>query len=505
MKPGTFVDMSTSRNSLSIVLITCSIGLLMALQFFWLRKVYRDEEHGFHKETSFIFRNMAFALSDSALQKSIRPMRSDSGPVLKLRTTKVTDTLLFRRSHSELPISLRDSTANIQVYISPGAYENDSLVHVLKPLVSRLRQGRKERFFSIRLNADSIPLRVMNKEYKNTLAKAGIAIPFLLTRLEPPTSAPAEMDSFDRDKVILTPAGAFEITFLGLQWVIFKKIIPQILFALVLTLITISSFVLLYRSLRSQQRLMEIKNDFINNMTHELKTPVATVSVAIEALKNFSAIDNPKLTQEYLDIAKHELDRLSIMTDKILDVSIFESKGIQFEPENINVDHIIQDMLTSMKMAFEKCNAQVTYEKKGENFEILGGAVHLTNVIYNLMDNALKYRTENPIINIVLKEDIRKLVLSVQDNGIGIASEYQRKIFEKFFRIPSGNVHNSKGYGLGLSYVASVVESHYGVIEVDSKTGEGSTFIITIPRPPGKMFKKSLAIKFRRNRPSIKS
>ncbi|MEO7988004.1 MAG: HAMP domain-containing sensor histidine kinase [Chryseolinea sp.] len=495
MKPGTFVDMSTNRNSLSIALITSSIGLLMALQFFWLRKVYRDEEHGFQKETSFIFRNTVFALSDSALQKSIRPMRLDSSKVRVLRTTKITDTIMFRRSNSEPPITFLDSTANIQVYISPGAHENDSLVHMLKPLVSRLRQDKQERFFSIRLNSDSIPLKIVDKVYKRSLAKAGINFPFLLTRLEPPKQGALEMDSFGRDKIILTPVGAFEITFLDLQWIIFKKIIPQILFAFILTLITISSFILLYRSLRSQQRLMEIKNDFINNMTHELKTPVATVSVALEALKNFSAIDNPKLTQEYLDIAKHELDRLSIMADKILDVSIFESMGIQFKPENINLDHIVQDMLASMKMVLEKCNANVTYEKKGDNFEIVGGAVHLTNVIYNLMDNALKYSAEKPIINIILNYETQKLVLSIKDNGMGIAQEYQHRIFEKFFRIPSGNVHNSKGYGLGLSYVASVVKSHYGLIDVDSKPGEGSTFIITIPRPPGKMVKKSFAVK----------
>jgi signal transduction histidine kinase len=396
---------------------------------------------------------------------------------------------------------LQDSTANIQVYISRGAHENDSLVRVLKPLVSRLREDRHERFFSIRLNADSVPIKTINKTYKSNLSKADITIPFLLTRMEPPNSPILGIDSIDRDKLTFTPAGAFEITFLELRWIILKKIIPQILFASVLTLITISAFILLYRSLRSQQLLMDIKNDFINNMTHELKTPVATVSVALEALKNFSAIDNPKLTQEYLDIAKHELDRLSIMTDKILDASIFESKGIQFEPENVNIDHIIQDMLTSMKATFEKFNAQVIYEKNGANFEIMGGALHLINVIYNLMDNALKYSTEKPIINIALTDDVQKLILSVRDNGIGIASEYQHKIFEKFFRIPSGNVHNSKGYGLGLSYVASVVKSHFGIIDVDSKTGEGSAFTITIPRTPGKMFKKSFAIKF----PGIRS
>jgi two-component system, OmpR family, phosphate regulon sensor histidine kinase PhoR len=509
--------MNTPRNSLSIVLITCSIGLLMALQFFWLRKVYRDEEHGFRKETSFIFRNTMFALNDSALQKSIQPMQTDSsvsksvGEIRVVRTSKTIDSLTFRKIQSDLPFTVHDSSANIQVYLS-GSHGGDSaILHDLKPLVSRIRRDRQQRYFSIRLKSDSIPIATVNKEYQISLSKAGFENPFLITRLEPPQDDYAvkgdstKRDFHDPDKVILTPLGAFQIGFPGLQWIIVKKIIPQIVFALILTLITISSFILLYRSLRSQQRLMQIKNDFISNMTHELKTPVATVSVALEALKNFSAIDNPKLTQEYLDIAKHELDRLTIMTDKILDISIFESKGVQFEPENTNLDKIIQDMLASMKMVIDKRNAQVRYESEGTSFELMGGAMHLTNLIYNLMDNALKYSNENPMIEITLKDEVQKLVLSVKDNGSGIPQEYQRKVFEKFFRIPSGNIHNAKGYGLGLSYVASVVKSHHGIIDVVSKSNEGSTFIITIPRAPGKMFKKVFTMSSAKNKPSTES
>ncbi len=482
MKPSTFVVMSTSRNSLSIVLIISSIGLLMALQFFWLRKVYRDEEHGFQKETSFIFRNTMFALNDSLLQKSIQPMPSDSSNIRIVRTTKTTDSILFRKSRPGMPITFQDSTANIQVYLSNDYHDGDSLAHALKPLVSRIRRDKQQRFFSIRLKADTIPLSIIHEKYESSLSKSGINIPFLVLRSEPPLQESVENDTFDPDKVIFTPSGAFELAFPSLHTIILKKIIPQILFALVLTLITISSFVLLYRSLRSQQRLMEIKNDFINNMTHELKTPVATVSVAIEALQNFNVLDNPKRASEYLTIAQNELKRLTLMTDKILKTSVFEKNGVDLHLEHVDVHSMVINVIDSMELVAKKQDAIITLEKEGEDFIINGSEEHLSNIFYNLIDNAIKYSPEKPNIKIMLKDLSNQITFSIQDNGIGIPKAYQKKVFEKFFRVPSGDVHNTKGYGLGLSYVGSVVKSHGGDVSIESEEGKGSRFVVTLPK-----------------------
>jgi two-component system, OmpR family, phosphate regulon sensor histidine kinase PhoR len=456
----------------------------MALQFFWLRKVYRDEEHGFRKETGFIFQNTVLELTDSALRKSIRPMRSDSSKVRVIRTRRGIDSVWFQKSESDLPL-LRDSTANIQVFVSRGAHENDSLVRMLKPLMSHIREDRHERFFTIRLDADSVPVKAIHKTYKSNLAKADINIPFLLIRMEPPNSPILGIDSIDQDNLFLTPAGAFEITFIDLKWIIFKKIIPQILFALVLTFITISAFILLYRSLRSQQRLMEIKNDFINNMTHELKTPVATVSVAIEALQNFNVLDNPKLANEYLTIAQSELKRLTLMADKILKTSVFEKNGVDLHLENIDIHTMVTEVINSMELVAKKQDAIITFEKEGVDFTLRGSEEHLSNIFYNLIDNALKYSPEKPDIKIILKELSGQITFSIQDNGIGIPKTYQKKIFEKFFRVPQGDVHTTKGYGLGLSYVASVVKSHGGNVTVESEEGKGSRFVVVLPKRIG--------------------
>jgi signal transduction histidine kinase len=206
------------------------------------------------------------------------------------------------------------------------------------------------------------------------------------------------------------------------------------------------------------------------------------VGVAIEALKDFQGINNPTLTNEYLGIAQNELNRLSLLADKILKTAIFENKGIEFKPEPIEMDKLIEQVLTSMKLVVEKQDAKVSFEKQGRDFSLSGGRVHLTSVVYNLVDNALKYSLINPEIIITLQEAGSKIVLSVKDNGIGIPAEYQKKVYEKFFRVPTGDVHNIKGYGLGLSYVESVVSSHKGTIELESKPALGSCFVITLPK-----------------------
>jgi signal transduction histidine kinase len=265
---------------------------------------------------------------------------------------------------------------------------------------------------------------------------------------------------------------------------LFREVMPQIFFSVFLTVMIGGAFIMMYRNLRSQERLMKSKNEFIGNISHELKTPVATVSVALEALKNFHAIDNPQLTREYLDIATAELDRLSLMTDKILKTAVFEDKGVEYEPEAVDLRRHVEQVLASMKLVFEKNRADIEFNAVGNDFVLYGSATHLTNVIYNLLDNALKYSKTSPSIKILLNAYPSEIKLSVKDNGIGIEPVYQKKVFEKFFRVPTGDVHDIKGYGLGLNYVASVVRRHKGTVVLISEAGAGSEFILSLPRTP---------------------
>ena len=260
-----------------------------------------------------------------------------------------------------------------------------------------------------------------------------------------------------------------------------KKLSLPILFSLLLVGITITSFILLYRNLLRQQRLGELKNDFISNITHELKTPIATVGVAIEALKNFNAIDNPARTKEYLDISQQELQRLNLLVDKVLKLSMFEKKEIDLKYELVDLADLVAEVVSSMRLQIEKYDARVTVRKEGETV-LNADRLHLLSIIFNLLDNALKYSKSKPDIAITMIGSDDQLVLKVADNGIGIPAEYKEKVFEKFFRVPHGDTHNAKGYGLGLSYTAHVIRKHHGTIELNSEPGKGTEFIFTLPR-----------------------
>jgi signal transduction histidine kinase len=244
-----------------------------------------------------------------------------------------------------------------------------------------------------------------------------------------------------------------------------------------------AAFYFSVKSLHEQEKIGQLKNDFISNMTHELKTPISTVGVAIEAMQNFDVLSSPKRTNEYLNIASNELSRLSILVDKVLKMSQFESAGAPLGKVTISdFDEIIKNVSESMQIQFEKYNATLELNIPDGNYQVEGDKVHLANIIYNLMDNALKYSKEDPKIQILLLEKSEDIILKITDNGIGIPKEYQSKIFDQFFRVPTGNVHNIKGYGLGLNYVSKVVKAHGGKINLRSKESKGTEFTIELPK-----------------------
>jgi two-component system phosphate regulon sensor histidine kinase PhoR len=261
-----------------------------------------------------------------------------------------------------------------------------------------------------------------------------------------------------------------------------KKLMLPILFSIFLVGITVISFVLLYRNLVRQRRLAELKNEFISNITHELKTPIATVGVAIEALKNFNAIQDPQRTREYLDISQNELQRLSLLVDKVLKLSMFEKKEMELKKEEFDCKQLTEEVMNSMKLQFEKYQAKVSLHTEGKDFVVEADKLHITSVIYNLLDNALKYSKENPVIDVQLRSHPEFIEFSVKDNGIGIAPAYREKVFDKFFRVPTGDTHNIKGYGLGLSYVAEVIKRHHGFVYAESELGKGSIFTAKFPQ-----------------------
>jgi len=497
--------MKKSKNTVALALIVSSIILLLALQALWLRNSYQQAYFDLRRKTSDLFRSSVFALRDSMLMKSIERIPNDSANQHnRIFFTTRKDTVIARPLNNEKKHEI--SSSQVQIFISSDS-KSDSIQKIIQPLASRMQEGKLPggSSFTLRIGMDSLSVDSLQNHFKKSIAEAGIElsfevnhtsfkpIPGELTRrsfFRPPgeenRNEPYEARIFSNTMVSewvrIDPVHRYSLVLSNFKHIILKQITPQILFSLFLTLLTSAAFIIMYRSIRAQQRLMELKNDFISNITHELKTPITTVGVAIEALKDFQGINNPTLTNEYLGIAQNELNRLSILTDKILKTAIFENKGIEYQPEPIEMDKLVEQVLASMKLVFEKQGVKVVFNKQGDDFSFMGGSVHLTSVVYNLLDNALKYCLINPEIEINLNENASRIILSVKDNGIGIAPEYRKKIFEKFFRVPTGDVHNIKGYGLGLSYVESVVRSHHGTITIESEPGKGSNFIITLPK-----------------------
>jgi signal transduction histidine kinase len=281
-------------------------------------------------------------------------------------------------------------------------------------------------------------------------------------------------------EIIFDKSFTFEVK--DYQLFILKKIIPQIILSLFIIGIISLAFYFIYQTLLKQEKLNLLKDDFINNMTHELKTPITTIGVALEAIENFGVDKNPALRKEYIDISRSEVNRLSLLVDKVLNISKYENTEIVLDKEELDISIIIDNTLKSLKLQLQKHHAKFDIKTEGNSFLFLGDKSHMTNVIYNLIDNALKYGGTPPTLNFIIKEQENLLLFSLKDNGKGIPNEYTHQIFDKFFRIPQNDIHNVKGHGLGLSYVKKIIEMHEGKINLESQKNKGSTFTIEIPK-----------------------
>lgn len=232
-----------------------------------------------------------------------------------------------------------------------------------------------------------------------------------------------------------------------------------------------------------QKKLSEIKNDFINNMTHEFKTPIATISLAVDALRNIKVQQDPKKMTYFSDIIKEENQRMNRQVETILKSALLDRQEVQLNLKPLNAHQIIQDVADNFMLRLQEKDGTLELNLNAERDLIEADEVHFSNLVNNLLDNAVKYSKENvaPKVCIHTYTDKKNFVLRIEDNGIGMNRETLKRIFEKFYRAHTGNIHNVKGFGLGLSYVKTVVEAHDGLIKADSTLGKGSCFTIELP------------------------
>ncbi len=372
-------------------------------------------------------------------------------------------------------------TLNIQIRDRDTAYRfyADSLSRQISDMLI-LNKFYKEKF----------SVKKVDSVYKEELLSRGITVPYKLDTFR------VKEDDFRKDTIIFLEAPVNLLQTSQIPFNPFSDILVQasfnnpvqrilgqmigpLLSTALLLLLTVLCFIYMLRTILKQKKLSEVKNDFINNMTHELKTPIATVSAAVEAMQNFNALNDQQKTQKYLSISRQELTRLSDLVEKVLHIAAEEKDDFELYREETDLNDLISHIITNHRL---KANKKVDF-----TYTILSDAMvkvdktHLSNALNNLVDNAIKYSGEPAEITIQVSRLQDKLKIVVKDNGIGIPHNYQDSIFEKFFRVPTGNLHNVKGFGLGLSYVKKIVEKHGGFIRVKSEPDRGSEFLLEIP------------------------
>lgn len=276
--------------------------------------------------------------------------------------------------------------------------------------------------------------------------------------------------------------GILKVHFPTMNDYIFSSVrfmIPSFIFTIVLLITFIFTIVVIFR----QKKLTEMKNDFINNMTHEFKTPISTISLAAQMLKDPSVGKSPQMFQHISGVINDETKRLRFQVEKVLQMSMFERQKVTMKMKEVDANELISGVINTFTLKVEKHNGKIISSLDAEDPLIFVDEMHFTNIIFNLMDNAVKYKRpeEELLLDIRTWNEPGKLYISIQDNGIGIKKEDLKKIFDKFYRVHTGNVHNVKGFGLGLAYVKKIVQDLKGTIRAESEVGVGTKFIIVLP------------------------
>jgi two-component system phosphate regulon sensor histidine kinase PhoR len=252
-------------------------------------------------------------------------------------------------------------------------------------------------------------------------------------------------------------------------------------FSSVVLLVVIFFFAYTLFVILKQKRLSEIQKDFINNMTHEFKTPISTIAVSTEVLKDPNIIHQPERLLNYAGIIEKENSRLKQHVERVLQIARLDKEDIELKKEVIDLHQLIHDAIGNVSLLLQEKNGNITVDLQASSHEIKADKLHFTNVLNNLLDNAIKYCNTSPEIMIRSFNQENKIGIEIKDNGLGILPENQKRIFQKFYRVSTGNVHDVKGFGLGLSYVKTIVGEHRGEMKLSSEIGKGSIFTLFIP------------------------
>ena len=371
-------------------------------------------------------------------------------------------------------ISFRSFGSNMPMLINPPTVdEKYKLEDVRQKLESAFKKADLQYLkfeFAIINSTEDFEMRTPNFEqaYWDTVTNKR-----LFVGIGPETAAELDGISAPEHLIVIVPDFTKQV-WGSLRWII--------LGAIGFMLVIAAAFFVTLRTLLNQKKLSEIKSDFINNMTHELKTPLATISLAVDALKNEKVLNDREKLSYFTGIIKDENKRMNRHVESILQAAMQDKQETKLAFTEMHVHEIIKNTLDNYALQLEEKKGKVELKLNAQSDLLQVDDIHFTNMFSNLIDNAIKYSHENVLIKVSTHCTSNYMVISVQDNGIGMSRESVKHIFEKFYRAHTGNVHNIKGFGLGMSYVKMVVDAHKGKIKVDSTLGKGTTFTVEIPR-----------------------
>ncbi|MFZ9028318.1 MAG: sensor histidine kinase [Crocinitomicaceae bacterium] len=302
-----------------------------------------------------------------------------------------------------------------------------------------------------------------------------------------PENYTMKLDTVGSHKALLFPGNSLdEDLYLHMKFnkqgsFVLKEMGSALLVNFILVLIIVVALVIMFKTILTQKKLSEIKNNFISNMTHEFKTPISTISLACQAVADGDVVkSDPESTKTFMKMIEDENKRLEVLVERILQSAVIDRGELKIKEELLDLNGMLTEIVNNAKFRVSNVGGEINLELPNEAIAVAGDKVHITNVLSNLVDNAIKYSDGKPEVSISLLSSDSEIKIAVTDKGIGIKKEHIHKIFDNLYRIPTGNVHNVKGFGLGLSYVKAIVELHGWNIHVKSKFGEGSTFTIII-------------------------
>ena len=401
---------------------------------------------------------------------------------LKMKPASIPKAMILRKDKN----SLEDAAKTMQEIVRNRYVYQKAL---LDEVVYNILYTASDKPLKERIN-----FRMLDSDIRNELANNGINIPYHFTVSTSDGREVYRCPDFEEKGKEFTYSqqlfqndsqskmGVVRIHFPEMNSYIFSSVrfmIPSIIFTIVLLITFLFTIVVIFR----QKRYTEIKNDFINNMTHELKTPIASISLAAQMMNDDSVTKSEQMTKHLSGIITDESKRLRFLVEKVLQISMFDKKSIVFKKKELDLNEMVENIAQSFTLRVEHTGGKIYTEIEAIDSAIFVDEVHFQNAITNLMDNAVKYRKQEEPLDIYIRtwNDQEKLYLSIRDTGLGIKKENVKKIFDKFYRVHTGNKHDVKGFGLGLAYVKKVIDLHQGDIKCESELGKGTKFTISLP------------------------